>query len=254
MAGGELTHPGNGTNFERLRLYLKLTFYPAIKLTRKNGFLFAESISDYLEAEKAELTPSEWKYFGGGNCEELGLTISPNSIALEAQIPPKNLEWYEHRFEPILEAFKSKFFPGIVLHCKIITAALVTIPKLDGIPDGIDAMRFLAENVMLLDPKQLASFNRPLYTLGFKFSFPPYETDDDSDESQVNWGVDVRIESAATDSKKIFLEADADWHSPKQWEQDSGKEAVGRLELVSDFMSDKLVKFLQQPRSPSDED
>jgi len=252
MASGEINLPDENPTLDWKRYYSQLDFYPAIKLTRRDGLKFAEAISEYLELEDVQPGVSEWRMAGGASCDGVNLQIAKHSIVLDAHDPANNLEWYEHRFSAVIREFGDMFSPHVALRRNAKAICLLDLPG------NTDARAFLGGWVMLMEPHKLAPIERPLHVLGVRLFFPPFEEGDDEQAGECNktdWSVNVRVESCINDSGKLFMEADADWGEPISWGDNLADEALDCLGVVTQFMSDKIVKFLRQPPLPdNDED
>jgi hypothetical protein len=245
MAGGELILPEENAPIHWMWHSLRLDFYPPIKLTRRDGLRFGESIAEYIEPEDVQPGVTEWQFSGGAICEGMNLHITRQSIRIDVRNPSNSLEWYEHRFEPILKLFSQTFSPQVALQCNVAITGLVDLPP------NMDARSFLGGYVMQMHPYKLEPIERPLHVLGVRLFFPPFAREDGS---RTDWSVNVRVESGINDPGKLFLESTAEWREPAPWNTQYVTDAVGRLGLVSSFMSDKLVKFLRQPPFPESED
>ena len=252
MADSDIILPDEDATLDWKRYYLRLDFYPAIKLRRRDGLRFAEAISEYLELEEIQPGVSEWKMAGGASCDGVHLRIAKHSITLDAHDPVNSLEWYEHRFELVISKFEEMFSPHVALLRNAMASCLLDLPG------GTDARAFLGGWVMLMDPHKLAPIERPLHVLGVRLFFPPFEEADSEQAGEyckTDWSVNVRVESCVNDPGKLFMEADADWDAPISWDNDLVNEALRCLGVVTTFMSDKIVKFLRQPPLPdNDED
>jgi hypothetical protein len=72
-----------------------------------------------------------------------------------------------------------------------------------------------------------------------------------------DWQVNVRAESLLDDPSKLFLEADADWQTPRPWNEGEEKKEIERLELVSQYLEKNVLAFLEHeggsPQPPETE-
>ncbi len=254
MADGEIILPEENPSLDWQCYYLRTDFYPAIKLTRREGLRFAHRISEYLELEEVQPGVSEWRMTGGASCDGVHLRITKSSITLDVHEPPNGLEWYELRFEPVLRSFGDTFAPQVALRRNALAACLLDFPD----EGEIDARAFLGGWVMLLHPYKLAPIGRPLHVLGVRLFFPPFEpfeeTNSENSETprKTDWSVNVRVESSISDPQKLYLEADAVWNEPKPWNQDVVREAVSRIGIATEFVNHEVVSFLRQPPFPED--
>lgn len=231
--------PDANAPIEWLGFSLMIDFYPSIKLSRKTGLEFTADLSEILEPENVHLEANEWRIHGAGVCEGITLVVKKRQVQLYVSPDSLRLERYEQRIKTLLEVFEEKFEPRVALRSNVDVTGLVALPG-----DG-DARVFLGGYVMLMRPARLNTIDRPLDILGVRLNFPPYE--------DVNWGVNVRIESWAEDPKKVFLNADADWESQSKWDSEFVGKLCEQITTVTTFMSTKLMQFLREPPFSPDE-
>lgn len=248
MADGEIIIPEENPILDWHCYHLRVDFYPSIKLTRREGLRFAEHISEYIEIEEVQPGISEWRLAGGASCDGVYLRVAKSSIAFTVHDPSNGLEWYEHRFEPVLRAFGGTFSPQVALRRNALVACLLDFPG----DNDVDARAFLGGWVMLLHPYKLAPIERPLHVLGVRLFFPPFEGEerDSGEPRKTDWSVNVRVESSTSDTRRLYLEADAVWGEPKPWSEDVVSDAVGRLSVASEFVKREVISFLRQPPFP----
>ncbi len=248
MTDGEIVLPAENAKIDWKRYYLRIGFHPAIKLSRNDGLRFALGVGEYLDLEHVRPSAGELSLAGGSVCEGVHVDISRQFISLDAHDPQNHLEWYENRFRPVLNEFAKVFQPQIALHCNVTVVGMIDMPG------GIDARSFLGGYVMLMHPHKLTPIKRPLQVLGVRLLFPAFDESEDVDGEKADWSVDVRVESSIADTKKLWIEADADWNSSEEWGSGFTDKAVGRMKVIEDFVSDRLVKFLRQPPLPDETD
>lgn len=230
---GELI-PDENTRVVWLGFSLSVDFYPAIKIARKSGLEFTTELSEIFEPEDVHLEGTQqWAILGGGVCEGIRLLVEKRHVQIEVLRPVNGLEWYEQKISALLRTFEGMFEPKSALHFNVTMSGLVDLPE------GGDARSFLGGHVMLMDPRKLAVLERPLDILGIRFRFPSIE--------EIDWDVDVRIESWGEDPHKVFINADADWDSNTTWDGEFVDTSVGRITLISNFISKQIVQFLRKP-------
>jgi len=109
---------------------------------------------------------------------------------------------------------------------------------------------------MNMDPRRLDPMGRPLHVLGMRLFFPPYIEKDKTDQSKnrvTDWGVDVKLESWIEDPGKLFVEVNGHWHRPEKWDDKSVESVVGRLQVLADYLRNRVIPFLAHT-SQEDED
>jgi hypothetical protein len=240
-AGELIPIPKEGAKVAFIGFSLSIDFYPAIRISRKDGLEFTAELAEIFEPEDVHLEGSEWRINGGGICEGIQLVIEKRSFRVFVLPPPgSTLERYEQKIDALLRAFEHKFEPKAALRFNVDLSGLVDLPE------GVDSRAFLGGYVMLMHPRKLDAIERPLDILGVRLRFPA--TDD------IEWAADVRIESWGTDPRKIFLNVSADWETQTAWGLGFVDGSVNRISTVSDFIEKTLVQFLRQPRIPDDFD
>jgi hypothetical protein len=140
--------------------------------------------------------------------------------------------------------FGDTFKPKVML---LAAAKVVGTMQIDG-----DARLFLAKHVSSLDTKRFTMLNRPIHIFGIRVTCPPYKKEETKGKkkvitAQALFNVDIKAESWGEDPTKLWLEADAQWPVPSQWDAKSIDEVVGHLQLVKDYLAQDVMQFLQNP-------
>lgn len=248
MSTGDLPEsvgfPQPGREVAWLGFYLRVEFYPHIKITRKGGNEFAAAINAAIEAGTTTTVENEWIIRGAGAYDGMQVVVTKDTIQLSVTIPSNAQDWYEQRFASILETFTEIYEPKVVLSTSAMANGLLDVTG--------DARAFLGGAIMVMHPKQLAPIARPLEVLGLRLYFPAFQEDE---EHTTDWGVNVRIESCIDDSEKLYLEADADWDETVSWQDETAGALASNIKTVTDFINDRVLSFLHQdPRTRFDED
>ena len=220
--------------------YVAAGFHPRLHLNRKSGFEFAATLSDYIDPSNAELGETEWVYsqtIGSSPHSRLRVTVGPARIQIHGEFPSHSQEWFEERFGVVLQRFRERFKPELVLGSKAMVRGLLPV-------EG-DARVFLAEHLMNIDARRVGPFARPIHLLGLRFSLPAYVNRSREGATGADWSVNVRVESLMEDPSQLFLEADADWPEPFSWEESTGTKLVERLQAVGDYLRKNVVAFLR---------
>jgi hypothetical protein len=241
--------PAKGAKFDARGYALSVRFHPEIKLDRKRGHQFAAALADYLNLEKNEFESHKWFFFEplpGEESSRFIITVRPNFIELDIQLPKTIKELAETRFGTVLSKFQEIFKPQFLLQSEATVRGTLPI-------DG-DARTFLAVHVMGMNPNRVDSFGRPLHLLGLRFFFPPYiKKKPEGDKPQVTNGhVGVRAESLMEDPSKLFLEAEATWIEAHPWEEEDVTALSDHLETVKNYLEKNVMQFLQA--SPGNDD
>jgi hypothetical protein len=240
-------------------------FHPPIKLDKKKGLEFAPKLSSAIDPREVALEESRWMFsqpMGENTAGRFVVAVREAQLSIEATFPAESEEMFENRARVILNEFKKLFQPELMLASNALMRA--TLPV-----DG-DARTFLAQYVTQLDPDRLAPLGRPVHLFGIRLFMPPFQFEQTANPpknassagkgrknkpqkttvSTVDWMVDVKAESMIEDTSKLFLEADARWEPPEEWDEDVSEKIVQRLGVVSGFLKKNFIPFLtHQPES-----
>jgi hypothetical protein len=246
--------PKPGAKIDPLGYFIGVDFFPPIKLERKAGLAFATKLAEYpeLDPQAVELESNQWNFLTAQHETKLKIEISSNGLQLIANRPStrRGEEWYDERYQIILRLFAEQFNPKLILGSKAMIRGLLAV-------DG-DARLFLGVFVMQMPAEKLKALGRPLHGLGIRFFFPAYEEIGGDAANPItgataDWSVDAKVESYIPNPSQLFLEADAKWQSPEPWTDDAVHRVVSRLQLVSSFLTDKIVGLLQHDNNPDAE-
>lgn len=116
----EHTHrPLDGTIIEPFGYLVGLQFHPPIKLIHAKGLEFAAKLSTHVDAPRGlDLQENQWTFsqpLGATSRGMFQVAVKESQLILEAAFPSHPLEWFEHRFEFIVEEFRKMFTPGLLL-------------------------------------------------------------------------------------------------------------------------------------------
>lgn len=110
-----------------------------------------------------------------------------------------------------------------------------------------DSRDFLAQHVMRINPDRFGPLKRPIQLLGMRIAFPPYkiewEEEDETKVDQADWLLELKVESWIADPGKLYVEADASWPDPKQWDSGTTTTLVNRLQELTTYLT-KVRDFL----------
>ncbi len=236
---GESDHthrPCEGAQYEWLGFFLGVLFHPPLKLAPKDAHQFAAALNEFYDIDLVNLESDTWIFTS--TRYEFEVKITQAHLELQSSRPTEKLERYEIHYKRVLERFGEHFSPQVIL------ASKATIPGLLDI-DG-DARTFLAQHVFRLLETRLDPFERPLHLLGMRAFFPAVDVvDDEENKTTIDWDVDVRIESAMADPRKLYVRAEATWGEPAPWDDESLQKLFGRLSIVSDYISTTINGFLR---------
>ena len=234
--GAPTDRPTEGAKFEWLGLYLGVHFHPPIKLASRDAHEFAAAINEFYEIDHVNLESDGWSFLSSRH--DFRIAVTQSQLELHSDIPGQKQERYEVHYRRVLRCFEERFDPQIILASKAMIRGLLPI-------DG-DARAFLAEHVFKISQARLDPLKRPIHLLGMRIFFPAYQTVEDGEAHEgSDWDVDVRLESWVNDPRKLFMEADANWKAPTEWNDEFLEHVVGRLSTVSEYVQKTILGFLQ---------
>jgi hypothetical protein len=213
---------------------------------------FGAKLSPYVDSRGVELQDNAWAFtqpLGDSAAGFFKITILPQAIALEAKLPSNTLEWFEQRFEIILDEFKKTFRPAFVISSQ--ARVIGTIPV-----NG-DARVFLVEHLANMPSERFGLLHRPFHVFGIHLGMPPFQLQMPPKGKgkkgkliPTEWAADVKIESLAEDTRQLYLDATGQWPpSPKKWDGRVTKESVTRLAAVKEYLEQNVLPFLTNIRT-----
>jgi hypothetical protein len=245
----EPTHrPFPDAEIQTLGYLIGLQFHPPIKLIHAKGLDFAAKLSAHVDAPRElNLQENQWTFSQPLGARSLGVfqvLVKESELILEAAFPSHPMEWFEHRYEFIMNEFHKMFTPGLLLAS---SASVRGTLQIDG-----DARTFLTTYVTKMEPRRLSPLGRPLHLFGIRLLMPPFQEQKPLEGRRkkativrtVDWVVDVKAESLVEDTGKLFLEANGQWPTPRKWDEKAAKSVVEQLATVSDFLKNNFVRFL----------
>jgi hypothetical protein len=236
---------------------LGVQFHEPLKLIRQRGMEFGAKLATYFDARGVDLQDRSWTFsqpLGDSAAGLFRVVIHEQAVSLEARAPTNTLEWFEHRYEFILNEFQEAFKPALLISSNAKVLATIQI-------DG-DARNFLLEHVAHMPIEKLNSLRRPIHIIGLRLAMPAFEVQEEPAPKpkagkrkgkpkkakiieSVEWAADVKAESLAVDTGKLYLEATGIWPpGPRIWDNEATKEAVTRLATVKAYLADRFVPFL----------
>jgi hypothetical protein len=222
-----------------------VAFHAPIRLDRKRGHDLAASFSGsgLISPEQTQITDEGWRFAQSlGEKGGVSIQIGPQQIVFQAVLPAHRREWFETRYRGILERFGGEYKPQMLMQS--MASLQATLP-IDG-----DARTFIFENFAHVDAATLKDFGRPIQVCGLRMGFPPFQIQGDErgkrpkKDDSADWGLELKIESMAEDSSRLWLSAEGTWPIPGQWDEVAVGQAVGRLQTLNDFLVQKVIPGL----------
>ncbi len=240
--------PMSDAALEPLGYLLGAQFHEPMKLVRQRGLELAVKLSAYVDPRGVELQDGSWVFsqpLGDSAAGLFRVVVQEQSLVLEARLPTNPLDWFERRYEIILDEFQNTFKPSFLISS---TAKVSGTVRVDG-----DARTFLFEHVASIARDKLQPLGRPIHIVGLRLGMPAFELQEPPKGKRKKgkmiqseeWAVDVKAESFAADTQKLYLEAVGQWPPvPKRWNKDATKEVVTRLATVKQYLTDRFLPFL----------
>jgi len=159
----------------------------------------------------------------------LKLSVHPDLVTFEDAFPTGPLELFYDNLKLALDCVVAVFTPRVILGSGCIV-------RLTAQADGGDARVFLGQRCLHLDDR-LGPLGRPVHAVGLKMLLPPLPGKD-----KPNWQAEVKVESLVEDVSQVYIEVDARWANPVQWEQAA---ILERIRLTHEFTTTKVIDFLR---------
>lgn len=131
---------------------------------------FGAKLAAYFDARGVELQDRSWTFsqpLGDSAAGLFRVVIQEQAVTLEARLPTNPLEWFEHRYEFILNEFQETFKPAFLITS---TAKILATIQIDG-----DARSFLLQHVANMPVKRLEALHRPIHIVGLRLAMPAFE-------------------------------------------------------------------------------
>ena len=162
--------PVPGAAIEPLGYVLGVQFHEPLKLIRQRRMEFGAKLAAYFDARGVELQDRSWTFsqpLGDSAAGLFRVVIQEQAVTLEARLPTNPLEWFEHRYEFILNEFQETFKPAFLITS---TAKILATIQIDG-----DARSFLLQHVANMPVKRLEALHRPIHIVGLRLAMPAFE-------------------------------------------------------------------------------
>jgi len=239
--------------FIRLGTNLAVSFVPELNMQKSDGLSFASRIERF--ADNVKFESSEWQFSNRrGNVSVIvtpsliEMTHANLDVAMEQPLESTmtGLEYAEIDFTHILSAFRENFQPRVIAGVRVVSSFLLDTRE--------DARSFLSETVLGFEPTKLSPLQRVVQGIGFKLVCPPFSGKlPDGQNHDVDWGVDLKVESWLRNPRYVFVEADSEWGEPCRWENDIDTSLMERIGCVASFVNENVRQFLMQSDHSGDE-
>jgi hypothetical protein len=214
-------------------VHVGLRFAPPALLDKQHKQQFQMKCSEGFDWRRQEYTETGWFLTSpqaeGDPRSQLKLSFHPDRMTFEDFFPTAPLDVFFDNLKLILDCVDAVFNP------RLLVGSGATI-RLTAQAEGGDSRVFLGQKCLQLDDR-LAPLGRPVHAVGFKMLLPPLPGKD-----KPNWQADVKIECLVEDVRQLYLEVDAQWMNPVQWDHNT---IVERIRTAHDFLTTRVVEFMK---------
>lgn len=214
-------------------LHVAVRFAPPAVLDKQHKQQFQIKCSEGFDWRRQEYSETGWfltsPQADGDPRSHLKLTVHPDLVTFEDAFPTGPLDIFFDNLKLLLDSVASVFSPRVILG----SGAIV---RLTAQADGGDARVFLGQRCLHLDDR-LGPLGRPVHAVGLKMLLPPLPGKD-----KPNWQAEVKVESLVEDVSQVYVEVDARWATPVQWDHGT---IVERVRIAHEFTTTEVIDFLR---------
>jgi hypothetical protein len=215
-------------------LHVGVRFAPPALLDKLHKRQFQLKCSEGFDWRRQEFLDQAWHLVTpqaeGDPRSQLKLSLQPDVVSFEDFFPTGPLDVFCDNLRLSLNSFAEVFSPRLILNSGVVV-------RLTAESEGQDARVFLGRRCLRLEDR-LSPLGRPVHAVGFKLLLPPLPG-----ENNPNWHADVKVESLVEDPRQLFIEVDARWGTPVQWDLD---QLVDRIHIVHHFATHQVVAVLHE--------
>ena len=215
-------------------LHAAIRFAPAAVLDKEHKQQFQIKCNEGFDWQRQDFGTNAWRLISpqseGDPRSVMKLSLHPDVVKFEDIFPTGPLDLFFDNMKLALGSVASVFGPRVITGSGIVVR--LTAQSEDG-----DARVFLGQKCLGLED-QLSALGRPVHAVGLKMLLPPLPG-----EGKPNWQAEVKIESLVEDIRQIYIEVDARWATPMQWDPDK---VVDRVRIGHEFAMTQVVAFLKQ--------
>jgi hypothetical protein len=214
-------------------LHAGIRFAPPALLDKQHKQQFQIKSSEGFDWRRQEYAEKAWQLASpqseGDPRSTLKLALNPDMMNFEDYFPTGPIDLFVDNLRLAMESVADVFGP------KLIVATGVVV-RLTAQSEGGDARLFLGQRCLSLD-ERLNSLGRPVHAVGLKLLLPPLPGKD-----APHWQAELKIESLVEDVRQLFVEVDARWGQPQQWDTAVVAE---RVRTAFEFATGKVVELLK---------
>lgn len=215
-------------------LHAGIRFAPLGVLDKQHKQQFQIKANEGFDWQRQEYAENMWRLTtpqpGGGPRSHLKLTLQPDSFNFEDSFPADPHDLFIDNLKLGLDILANVFNPKLIVGVGIVI-------RLSAQSDPPDARQYLGNQCLKLDDK-LEPLGRPVHGVGLKLLLPPLPG-----KGKPNWQAVVKVESLVEDVRQLFIEVDARWANPFQWNPQS---VVDCVKTAHDFATTQVADFLHK--------
>lgn len=214
-------------------LHAAIRFAPQAALDKQHKQQFQIKANEGFDWQRQEYSDNLWRLTTpqaeGDRRSQLKFSVAPDVVNFEDSFPTGPLDVFFDNLRLAMDVVVSVFNPRLIVGVGIIVR-LSAQSQLD------DGRVYLGKHCLKLD-NRLAPLGRPVHGLGLKLLLPPL-----SGEGKPNWQAIVNVESLLEDVRQLYIEVDARWGNPFQWDAEG---VIERTKTAHDFATNQVADFLK---------
>lgn len=215
-------------------IHAGVRFAPAAALDKAQKHAFQHKANEGFDWQRQEFSQSVWRLMSpqsdGDRRSLLKFSIQREGFNFEDSFPTSPLSVFYDNLRLATAVVEDVFGPKVMVGTGIVVR--VTVQS-----DPDDARMFLGGKCLKLDDR-LAPLGRPVHGVGLSMFLPPLPG-----EGQPNWQAAVKIETLIEDVRQLFIEVDARWGVPVQW---NAQTLIDRVQTAHNFTMNQVISFISK--------
>lgn len=215
-------------------LHVGVRFAPHANLDKQHKQQFQIKSNEGFDWRRQDYLENAWHLISpqgeGDPRSQLKLSVQPELMNFEDFFPTGPFDLFQDNLRLALDCVASVFHPRLI----VASGAVI---RFTAQSEGGDARLFLGQRCLGLN-NRLGALGRPVHAVGLKLLLPPLPP-----KQGPNWQAEIKIETLVEDVRQLFLEVDARWGQPSQWDPDV---VVERIQIAHEFATTRLVDLLRE--------
>jgi hypothetical protein len=218
-------------------LHTVVRFAPRVALDKQHKQQFQLKANEGFDWRRQEFTEQSWQLSTpqseGDPRSQLKFSVLPDLVNFEDYFPTAPFDLYLDNLKLALDSFAAVFDPRLLVGSG-------TVVRFTAQSETKDARIYLGQHCLHLD-ERLKPLQRPVHAVGLKLLLPPMPPQ--PEEDLPNWQAEVKLETLVEDVAQLFIEVDARWANPVNWDT---QVILERVRTAQAFTLGPVVNFLQQ--------